>query len=172
MRSTLSSILLALPLALAACSHPHAKAANVVPAPPEFAAADGPTVVASTEMAASPSKQPILPDDQIFFANDSTDLGADGKKLLDEVATWVMAAPDRHVVLEGHADTTGARDYNLDLSNRRSLVAKAYLRSRAVPEDRIVIVALGEMNAHLAPGGVNRRILIYATGNLAATELK
>lgn len=163
MRIILSSLVLSLPLALA-CSHGHSsRAADTVPPAPEFAQANGPTVVESTEMAASDSKAPILPDDQIFFGHDSDALNADGRTLLAEVATWVMAERGRHVVLEGHADTTGNASYNLDLSNRRSLAAATYLRSLNVPDDRIVVVALGEQDAHLAPGGVNRRIVIFAT---------
>ena len=167
MRTKLSVIL----LALGACSHSHAPSPqNTVPPGPEFARANGPTVVESTEMSASDSKKPILPDDQIFFAHDSTAIDADGRKLLDEVAMWVSEQPGRHVIIEGHTSTSGTADYNLDLSNRRALAATSYLKSLGVPDERIVVVAMGEQDAHLVPGGVNRRILIFATDDRAAAR--
>lgn len=171
MRIKLSAILLSLPLALAACARSSGPSStSTIPPAPEFAAQS--ETRAESEMAASDGSKPIPPEDQIFFQNDSDALNSDGRTLLSEVASWVMAEPGRHIVIEGHADKRGAKDYNLDLSNRRALAAATYLRSIKVPDDRIIITAVGESESSLAPGGVNRRIVIFATEAPAAASLQ
>lgn len=163
MRIILSTLLLSLPLVAGACSHSSGKSSDTVPAAPEFAEARGETVVESKDMSASDAENAIPPEDQIFFRNDSADLNDDGKKLLGDVATWVMAEPGRQIVLEGHADKTGTADHNLDLSSRRAVSAANYLRSLNVPDERIVVTAVGEGEATVGPTRGNRRVVIFAT---------
>jgi len=165
MLTKISATLLA--LALAACSHSKSSSSDTVPAAPEFAAQPQERSITEGDMAASDAKNPIPPEDQIFFKNDSDKLNQDGLELLGEVATWVMSEDGRQVVIEGHADAVGSKDHNLDLSSRRALSAATYLRSLNVPDTRIVITAVGEAESGLEPRRSNRRVVIFATEMLA-----
>jgi outer membrane protein OmpA-like peptidoglycan-associated protein len=51
--------------------------------------------------------------------------------------------PDAHLILEGHADTRGAQDYNQKLSDRRVERTKSYLVEKGVPPDHIDTKAYG-----------------------------
>ena len=47
-------------------------------------------------------------------------------------------------MLDGHADTSGPADYNVNLSERRNDSVREYLVSRGVPEGVITSEAFGE----------------------------
>lgn len=58
------------------------------------------------------------------------------------------------IVLRGHSDSVGSDNANLEASRRRAEIIAGALRDAGVEEDRISIIALGEMrpiapNAHL-----------------------
>ncbi len=157
--STLSAFVFASFLATAACARD--KPAATVPAAPEFA--DPATLPARPDDAASPGTARIAPEDQLFFANDSAVLQPDVLGLLDNVATWVKANPERTILVQGHADASGTADHNRDLSARRAEAVALYLREHGVPSSRITLVAEGEHAASLVPHGANRRVVIFAT---------
>lgn len=103
------------------------------------------------------------PVDEVGFAFDSDQLDARGRAALDQIAAWVVATPDRTIVVRGHASKVGAADYNLDLSGRRAEAVSAYLEQRGVAHDRIVVAAVGEADAQGLPDGANRRVLVFST---------
>ena len=52
--------------------------------------------------------------------------------------------PDRSVVIEGHADERGTREYNLALGERRADAVRSFLVSAGVSPRQIEIVSYGE----------------------------
>ena len=66
---------------------------------------------------------------------------------LDELANdfkqYLAYRPAAHLILEGHADIRGAKDYNIKLSERRVERAKSYLIEHGVPADRLETKAFG-----------------------------
>ena len=66
---------------------------------------------------------------------------------LDTLATdykqYLTFRPAAHLILEGHADIRGAKDYNLKLSERRVERAKSYLVEKGVPADHLETKAFG-----------------------------
>ena len=48
------------------------------------------------------------------------------------------------VTVYGHADSTGPEDYNMQLSQRRSLSVANYLAAQGVAADRLQAVGYGE----------------------------
>ncbi len=72
---------------------------------------------------------------------------ASQQKTLDALATdykqYLTYKPDAHLILEGHADTRGAKDYNAKLSQRRVERAKSYLVEKGVPADHLETKAHG-----------------------------
>ena len=66
---------------------------------------------------------------------------------LDELATnykqYLTYKPDAKLILEGHADVRGAKDYNVKLSERRVERTKTYLVEKGVPADHLETRAFG-----------------------------
>ncbi|HYL82928.1 MAG TPA: OmpA family protein [Candidatus Angelobacter sp.] len=52
--------------------------------------------------------------------------------------------PDAHLILSGHADIRGAKDYNMKLSERRVERARSYLVEHGVPADHLDVKAFGD----------------------------
>lgn len=57
--------------------------------------------------------------------------------VLDEAAMILSEYPDLKVEISGHTDDTGARDYNVELSQQRANSVKAYLASKGISGERI-----------------------------------
>ena len=51
--------------------------------------------------------------DRVFFATNETVLTTASRETLRKQATWLRKNSDINVVLEGHADERGTREYNL-----------------------------------------------------------
>ena len=62
--------------------------------------------------------------DRVFFATNKSDLTTAASATLAKQATYLKANPTLSVVLEGHADERGTREYNLALGERRATAAK------------------------------------------------
>lgn len=82
--------------------------------------------------------------DRIFYATDRTDLTAEARATLDRQAQFLMRYSAVSVVLEGHADERGTREYNLGLGERRAQTAKNYLIAKGVSGDRVQTISYGK----------------------------
>jgi outer membrane protein OmpA-like peptidoglycan-associated protein len=56
---------------------------------------------------------------------------------------YMKYRPAAHLILEGHADSRGAKEYNMKLSERRVERARSYLVEKGVPADHIEVKAFG-----------------------------
>jgi outer membrane protein OmpA-like peptidoglycan-associated protein len=80
----------------------------------------------------------------ILFRFDSATLSDDSKAPLDEVAATVMGNPDAILMLEGHTDATGDREYNIRLGERRIEAVRRYLAvDKGVPVYKIEQISFG-----------------------------
>ena len=101
----------------------------------------------------------------ITFAVDSSDVSASFYAILDSVALVLNEFDKTLVEVAGHTDSTGAEQYNQELSERRASSVAAYLRSRKVLGDRLIVVGAGEsypIASNDTPAGrqLNRRVEI------------
>jgi peptidoglycan-associated lipoprotein len=80
----------------------------------------------------------------LFFALDSSDVDADGQRVLQENAAIMKKYPAWQITIEGHCDERGTAEYNLALGERRALAAKNYLVSLGVPADKVKTVSYGK----------------------------
>ncbi len=82
---------------------------------------------------------------QVLFATNKATLLPASEASLDSVATALKALPPESppVVIEGHTDSTGARGYNIQLSERRAQAVRDYLINKAVPSQRFNVRGLG-----------------------------
>jgi len=101
----------------------------------------------------------------ITFAVDSADINAGFYDVLDSVALVLNEYDKTMVEVAGHTDSTGTEAYNQQLSQRRAESVAAYLRSREVLGQRLLIVGGGEnypIASNDTPEGrqLNRRVEI------------
>jgi peptidoglycan-associated lipoprotein len=82
--------------------------------------------------------------DRIFFETDSSDLTVKAIDTLNKQAQWLSHYTKPSVIVEGHADERGTREYNFALGARRAQIVKDYLASRGVPLQRLKVVSYGK----------------------------
>lgn len=80
----------------------------------------------------------------VFFDLDSSDLSAEGQRVLNGNATVLKQHATWTITIEGHCDERGSAEYNLALGERRALSARAYLISLGLPADRLRTVSYGK----------------------------
>lgn len=79
----------------------------------------------------------------LFPTNESTLLPAAMVKLNEVADALIKGNPDSNITIEGHTDSQGQRQYNMDLSHKRAESVKGQLVSRGVAGDRIKTVGVG-----------------------------
>ena len=82
--------------------------------------------------------------DRVFFATNESVLTTASRETLRKQAAWLRKNSDINVVLEGHADERGTREYNLALGERRANAAKDYLMTYGISENRISVISYGK----------------------------
>jgi len=82
--------------------------------------------------------------DRVFFATNETVLTTASRETLRKQATWLRKNSDINIVLEGHADERGTREYNLALGERRANSAKDYLMTYGISSNRISVLSYGK----------------------------
>ena len=82
--------------------------------------------------------------DRVFFATNETILTTASRETLRAQAAWLRKNSSITVVLEGHADERGTREYNLALGERRANSAKDYLMTYGISSDRISVLSYGK----------------------------
>ena len=82
--------------------------------------------------------------DRVFFATNESILTTRSRDTLRKQATWLRENADISIVVEGHADERGTREYNLALGERRANAVKDYLMTYGVSADRISVISYGK----------------------------
>ena len=82
--------------------------------------------------------------DRVFFATNKSDLTTASRDTLRKQAEYLRKNKDLNVVLEGHADERGTREYNLALGERRANAARDYLMTYGISGKRISVISYGK----------------------------
>lgn len=82
--------------------------------------------------------------DRVFFDYDSDVLTSEARAKLQLHAEWLNHHTGVDVVIEGHCDERGTRDYNLALGERRALAVKNYLIALDVASNRMSTISYGK----------------------------
>ena len=82
--------------------------------------------------------------DRVFFATNESVLTTASRDTLRKQAAWLRKNSDITIVLEGHADERGTREYNLALGERRANAAKDYLMTYGVSGKRMTVISYGK----------------------------
>lgn len=83
-------------------------------------------------------------DSGILFSVNSSTLQPEAKVNLEKLATILNKYGDTDVLVEGHTDSTGPTDHNLDLSMRRAQSVANYMTGQQVLANRFRIMGYGE----------------------------
>lgn len=82
--------------------------------------------------------------DRVFFETDSSSLTPVATATLNKQATWLNRYSQYRILIEGHADERGTREYNIALGARRASVVVNYLVSMGVNPARITSKSFGK----------------------------
>jgi outer membrane protein OmpA-like peptidoglycan-associated protein len=75
---------------------------------------------------------------------------------MDVIVSWMIVTPEAGLKLQGHTDSTGDADYNMELSHQRVEAVKSLFVKRGVVAERIRTEWFGENNLLLAVLGRQR----------------
>ena len=82
--------------------------------------------------------------DRVFFNYDSAELDTDAQELLQDQVAWLKQYSNVSVIIEGHCDERGTREYNLALGEKRAQSVKNYLISLGISADRVSTISYGK----------------------------
>ena len=82
--------------------------------------------------------------DRVLFAYDSSDISPEGQQTLTRQSGWLKRYPNIAVLIEGHADERGTREYNLSLGERRAEAVKNSLMALGISASRISTISYGK----------------------------
>ena len=152
---------LSLAVLLVACKSAPIKPATVEdksPAPPVASQDSGADTGAVKEVTIdsnannagnNPLKDPsnVLSKRNIYFDFDSDAVKAEYRPIVEAHAKYMLAHPDAKMIIQGNADESGTREYNLSLGQRRSVAVKKALNILGVKDSQIETVSYGEEKA-------------------------
>src|SRR5438105_2974691 len=128
--------------------------AVIAPPPPPAAAPPTPPPPPLPPRPPMPVQQSIVPGslqdfqvnvgDRVFFDYDRSDLDDRARGVLQKQAAWLQRFGAVILILEGHADERGTREYNLALAARRAQSVKDYLASLGVSGARLETISYGK----------------------------
>ncbi len=82
--------------------------------------------------------------DRVFFATNRSALTTASRDTLRKQAGWMRKNKNLNVVLEGHGDERGTREYNLALAEKRANAARDYLLTYGISGKRISVISYGK----------------------------
>lgn len=134
---------------------PQPPAPAVVPTPP-------PAPPAAARTPDVPAEPRALTEDEIFsrksiaelnaekpladvaFDYDRVEIRDDQRAVLQRNVDFLKRWTAVRVMVEGHADERGTREYNLALSERRAVAVRSYMASLGIAEERLAVTGKGE----------------------------
>nr|AYG87120.1 outer membrane protein A [Orientia tsutsugamushi] len=88
--------------------------------------------------------QAIQGKHKVYFATEKFDLSEESKRVLRAQSVWLKNNPDVKIIIEGHCDERGTREYNLALGKKRADAVKQFLVTLGVSRDKIETTSYGK----------------------------
>ncbi len=143
----LSAIALASVMAITTgCASKQAQTNDVVVAPNQMAGytgkayTGGALVNNSDAIKQAAASLPSL----VHFDYNSDAIKPQAAAILDEQVKFLTANETARVLVAGHTDERGSREYNMSLGERRAAAVRGYLLNKGVKEANVEIVSFGE----------------------------
>lgn len=126
------------------------------------AAEPGPDALAAADL----NRMNVL--QTIYFDFDSSVIRGDQVERVRDNADWLTANPDAVIIIEGHCDERGTREYNMALGQMRADATRDFIVSLGVDPGRIETLSFGEelpaVSGHEeAAWAANRRSVLVIT---------
>jgi outer membrane protein OmpA-like peptidoglycan-associated protein len=109
----------------------------------------------------------VLSDERVRFGVDSSELSAEARIMLDELAADLRQRNQNvFVEIQGHTDSTGSESYNLELGQQRAMATQRYLNMRhGLALNRMSVISYGESapiqdNETREGRAANRRVVL------------
>lgn len=80
----------------------------------------------------------------IYFEFDSSEISQEARDLISAHAKYLADHPEVSVVLEGHTDERGSREYNLALGERRARAVERLMTLQGVAQNQLQVISFGE----------------------------
>jgi peptidoglycan-associated lipoprotein len=82
--------------------------------------------------------------DRVFFGYDQYDLTTEARATVERQAQWLRTYANVNVIVEGHCDERGTREYNLALGEKRAMAVRNYLIASGVAPNRVQTISYGK----------------------------
>jgi len=112
-------------------------------------------------------------DAGVYFDTNKSEVKGASASTLDRLVGVLKEYPDTNILVEGHTDSAGANDYNLNLSQQRAQSVTNYLANKGIASNRLTTKWYGELqpksdNSTSEGKAKNRRVemVIVADENL------
>jgi len=86
----------------------------------------------------------LLSERKIYFDFDLAEIKDEYQAILQAHAKYLVANPNASVVVEGHCDERGTREYNIALGERRAYAVMQFMALQGVNKDQVKVVSFGE----------------------------
>ncbi len=80
----------------------------------------------------------------VYFGFDSSEITPQAASILNQHANLLSSNPAAGVIIAGHTDERGSREYNIALGERRAQAARNYLAAQGVNVNNIQVISYGE----------------------------
>ena len=80
----------------------------------------------------------------VLFATDRAELKPGAMHNLQPLVDYLQANPQRNLLIEGHTDSTGSEQYNLELSNARAAAVRDFFIARGIARERLTTHGYGQ----------------------------
>ena len=94
--------------------------------------------------ATAESSEEVDVPDRVYFGFNKYSISNDSAKTLDTQTEWLKSDPSIKIIVEGHCDERGTREYNLALGERRANAVKNYLVKKGIQANRIKTISYGK----------------------------
>jgi len=122
----------------------------------------------ATEMKSG--QQDALSKRVVYFDFDSSDVTSEAREIISAHAQNLAQNSNLSVVLEGHADERGTREYNVALGERRAKAVKQLMVVQGVQGSQIQVISFGEerpaaIGHDESSWSLNRRVELLYSGS-------
>ncbi len=106
----------------------------------------------------------------VYFDTNKSDVKGTSANTLDRLIGVLKEYPDTNILVEGHTDSAGPDDYNMNLSKQRAQSVTSYLVTNGISSNRLTTKWYGESqpksdNSTAAGKAKNRRVEMIIVAN-------
>ncbi len=122
------------------------------------------SAMTGTQMSPEEAKmKSLLAKRTVYFDFDRAEIKPEAREIIEAHAKQLAANPNMRVVLEGHCDERGTREYNLGLGERRARAVQRVMSLMGVSNRQLELVSYGEerpaaMGHDESAWSLNRRV--------------